>query len=344
MVAPIVIAAVAAAGAIAQWMNSEAARKASAKERKRMEEMFDKIQDPEFDMSNITPEDFKVVGKYVPQAAAYVAEKNPTLIEESGDMRLGRSAQLEALRGLRRAATEERDPALMAQLDLASSRGQSDAQSRQASILQDASRRGQGSSLNTLMAQMQGAATAQNRSAEESRLNAIDSYKNKLAALRDSASLGGDIRGQDIDMQQTNMNAINSFNQRTAAGRQNYLNDVSRIQNEGQRYNVGVAQGISDKNVDQRNQAAESNLARLNALKQQRYGNAVNKAGIAAGQINTGIQYDQQAAADRNKTIQGVTDAGISYAGSREDAANREEIRAEERRQRKLDRAAYGRG
>jgi hypothetical protein len=203
---------------------------------------------------------------------------------------------------------------------LASQQGQADAQSRQESILQDAARRGQGSSANALMAQMKGGAQAQSRAAEMQRQAAIESYRNKMMALRDSASLGGDIRGQDIGMQQANMGAINSFNERTARNRQNYLNALTEDRNLAQRQNLAAQQDIANRNVGGRNDAFKYNQGTYNDIQSKRFNTALDKAGGISGVGYKGIESRSQDTRDQNQAYQSVADAGTSYFGSEMEA------------------------
>ena len=99
MVAPLVIMAGVAIGtavisAYQQWKQSEAGRNASAAESKKMEELLAKVQTPNFDPSKLTPEDYAVVRKHIPQVAEYVAEANPSLVKaDSAGAIAGRDAQ-----------------------------------------------------------------------------------------------------------------------------------------------------------------------------------------------------------------------------------------------------------
>src|SRR5688572_10333263 len=125
MVAPLVVAgAVAAASAIAQAYNSEKARGANDKRLKELRRIFESIVPPDYDVSiddppkyiesslqqadldfsRITPEQFKVVGQYSPEAAQFVAEANPTLLKGSATGQQGRQAQIDALRQMQSVA------------------------------------------------------------------------------------------------------------------------------------------------------------------------------------------------------------------------------------------------
>lgn len=352
---PLTIGLAAMAGAqvvsgIMQYYQAEKARKASSKRLKEIEAMFDRIvppgydlkvwddpklvatiPEPEFNLDKITPELYESVGQYVPQVADYVAEARPELVKASDEAKKGRDAQMEALERYRDIARGGLDPVLAQKLSEASRRAQMEAQSRQASILQDANRRGQAGSLMTMAAQMQGGSDAMERAALESQLAAAESYRNQLRALDQSAALGGQIRQSEMAEAARNADIINSFNQRTSQRYQQYAQMRADMANQANLRNLDERQRIADANVQLKNAAQQEWVNRQNALKQQQYMNARQtrqdridvekyknsllqqmyqnemdrargKAGIAGQQID----YLRQDAQDRNQMIQGL--------------------------------------
>lgn len=342
MVAPLIIGAAIMAGSalisgIQQWQNSQSAQKASKEEMQRINELYSRLTSPKFDESGtqipnfdettLTPEDFKVVQKYMPQTAPYVAEAAPHLVQETQGMAAGREAQMGALQKFRDISNSSTDPQLNAQLAAAGRNSQIQAQSREQSLLQDAERRGQLGAGSVLGAQLSSSANSMNQGAIQSQNAAADAYKNRLEALRQSATLGGDIRNQDTDLGARNAGIINSFNQRTAANAQNYQNQAANTMNEGQRFNIGQAQDVANKNVSQGNEAAIANRQRQDALAKYRYDALVGQKQTAnnlaqskfdnqyritagqAGQGNANIGFYQQNARDNNARTQGLGDA-----------------------------------
>lgn len=372
MVAPLVIAAgVAAASALMQYHQAEKARKASKGRLKEIEEMFKNIVPPDlnisidddpvvlqgvpeaaFNLEKITPEQYESVGQYVPEVANFVQETNPQLVEASAEAAKGRTAQMEALERYKEIARSDFDPAFQQQLAAASRKSRTDAQSRSASILQDANRRGQGGSLATMAMQQAESSDAMQRQALESQMAAAESYRNKLSALDRSADLGGNIRASEMGEASRNADIINSFNQRTAVRKQGWADQGAGIRNQGQLHNLGEKQRLSDMNTKGANDAQAEWLARNNAMAQQqfqnrvgerdagnandwrnkglkndgiRHGNAVaqntydNTMAKAASQAGVGYQrsnLEMQSAADRNQAIQGVGNASTSLASS----------------------------
>lgn len=313
---PAVVAGAMVASAAVQWYNSEQARNADKKERKRMQDLINKVQQPDFDFRSLAPEDIKVVGKYIPEVAPYVAEQAPELVKESGIMKEGQAAQLAALRRYRDIAQTGQDPMLQMQMDMASRQAGADAQSRQRSILEGQARRGQAGTLQSLVAQMQGTESANERNAQMQREAAMAAYKNQLNALNQSAALGGQVRADDINLQRSNNDIINQFNERMAQRGQQYGQYASGLRNEAQLKNLGARQAASDQNIMNRYNAARENQANTNRLLQQRYGNDLNKLGLQSNQIQSDRQAIMRDAADRNQAIQGVTNAFTSYGAN----------------------------
>jgi hypothetical protein len=210
--------------------------------------------------------------KYAPaleQTAQLIQEKNPELIKDSADMRMGRDAQQNALRRYLQIASSKDDPEYAAAIERASRRAGADAQSRQASLMQNYQRRGLGGSGLELQSQLGSQALANEQQGMQSMEAAAQAYKNRLAALASGAELGGRIYNQDMTQQQINMNAINAFNQRAAQNRQNYEMDRQNfLINERDRQDR-IAGDAYNRAYNER--AYKGNLALTNADLRRRY-------------------------------------------------------------------------
>ena len=293
-----VIIAVAAITAVAQMYQSEKAAKASKQRLDEIKRMwagmvppnFDaSITDPpelirqlplppDFNMKKLTPEVFKVVAKYEPQAAQTIKEQAPELIKDSATGTEGRQAQIDALRKFKDiSANEGNDPQMMAALQDAAQRSQIESQSRQGSILQDAARRGTMGAGTTLAAQLSGSEQAMSDQAAASRMAAVEAYKNKLAAMREAAGLGGQINQSERQMSGQNADIINAFNQRTSANAQNQANLAANIGNQGLMTNSQNAQDVANKNTGTANEFAQNAQSREDKLLQQQFGNQMQQ-------------------------------------------------------------------
>lgn len=335
-----------------QYYNAEKARKAGRKRLGEIEAMFNaivppdldvkiwddpkliaSIPEPAFNLAAITPDMYERVGQYVPQAAQVIAERRPELVKASEEAKRGREAQLESLDQYRRIARSDFDPELAQRLAQASRKSRTDAQSRQASILQDAARRGQSGSLATMAMQNSGTQEAMQRQAIDSQMAAAESYRNKMAAMERSANLGGQVRQSEMSEAGRNADIINDFNQRTSARYQQAAQQRADLANQGQMFNLREGQRVSDANVEAQNKAKYEAMDRGNEMRQRRYSNrrltrqdridaqlqkqnAMNKmfdnqmahtagkAGVSYNRIN----FDTQSAQDRNQAYQGVAD------------------------------------
>jgi hypothetical protein len=366
--AVVAIVAVAAVTALAQNYQAAKARKANQAELDKIKAAWDSLVPPDFDvsimdppelirespmlpqfdMSKFTPETYKVVGQYAPKLAPLIRESDPTLVKNTAEGKEGRQAQLDALKRMKMVADGGADPLLSGALDEASQRSQIESQSREGSILQDFARRGMmgsGQELAAKLASQQGAMT---ESAASSRQAAIESYKNRLQALRDSASLGGDISRDEFNQQSRNADIINSFNQRLSANAQANANMNTGIINDGKYKNLMNEQDVANKNVstaneydwknknrdddiktqiygmqrDERDTQNKMTMSRADWEKQERdrqdkikealYNHKVNQTNGKSGLAGQTISMNTQNAADTNQAIQGAGNAATS--------------------------------
>ncbi len=387
----VALVAVAAVAALAQLYQSEQARKASKERLAEIKRAFDAlvppnydlspmdppqyirdtVKEPDFDFSKMTPEQFKLVGKYAPQAAPLIAEQKPELLKETGVTKEGRDAMVSALRKMREVATSDYDPEFQQKQAEASARARMEANSRSKSILQDAARRGNLDSGAQMMAELQGSSDSMANAAAGSRSAAAESYRNKLAALRESGNMGHDLRADDLNMQKTNNDAINDFNQRTSRNAQTWADNMAKMENDASRFNLENEQDISNKNVTGRNDANKYNRERLDGLMKTLYDMRTKERDTQNNLIGktsdwnaaerdrkdrlTGKSYDDQfnktaavagvgykqdaaansAAQDRNSAIQGFGNMGANYLQYEEGRSDAKESQGRD------DRRAY---
>ena len=314
MVVPLIImAGVAIAGGIAQYLNSEKGRKASAAERARLEALLAKAQDPQFDASALTPEDYKVVQQYVPQAAPFIEEAAPQLTRgQSEGAKAGRQAQMGALQRLSQLSTTDKDPLMDLQASQALQKAGVANQGRVGAITESFARRGQGGGPQEMLAQMLGSQQS-NEMANQSMTNlAVEAQRRKLQALADSAQLGGQIRGEDVALESRNNDILNQFNQRFAARKQAWEDARADMLNAAQRANIDLAQGVADRNVSTRNQFAVDNRNRYNDVEGKKWGVSMDRLGR---QSNLGGMARDDIAANtnaQNQAVSGASGAAIS--------------------------------
>lgn len=313
---PAVIGGTLVAGAAAQYLNSEQARKASASERRRLEALIAKLQTPNFDTSALTPEEYQIAAVYAPEVAAYIEERAPELVTASSDAaRAGREAEMRALDRYRNLSETGDDTESRFLRNEALRAAQVQNQGAQGAIQDSFARRGMaGSGMEMVAAQMAQQGAAQN-AALGGEQAAMAAYNRRLSALRDAASLGGKIRGDEVDLEAMNTARINDYNQRFAANRNAYNQYAAGVQNDAQRFNVTNAQNVANLNTSQNNAYAQRYQDNRNHYAQQTFQNDLNKIGVQTGQGQAAINDIRQNAADRNAAISGAGGAITTTLG-----------------------------
>jgi hypothetical protein len=275
-----------------------------------------------YDFSTLTPEDYQVVGTFAPEIAPHVAEVAPQVVADTAAGLEGQQAQLSALRRLQQIGEGGIDPQFAQRMREADQSSQQAAQSRQQSTLQDYARRGLLGSGTQLASDLAANEGAMQRGAQSSSDAATQAYLNQLGALQSGAQLGGNIRSQELDLQSRNAAIANSFNQRTSAAFQTYLQNQADLKNQAALRNLDTSQDISNRNVHQRNVAAEGDRDRqdrlFDRLRQQKIQNI--SAENVAGQANWKNAIDKIAIENAAKQ-QDFANKGAIIAG-KQGAAN----------------------
>lgn len=314
-----------AAGAIAapivggfmQQQTSREAAAASAAEQRKVEEALNKVQNPNFDMSQFTPEEYQLVGKYKPEMLPLVQERAPQLVQQSATGQQGTDAMMSALYKLRDVGNSGADAQSKALNEQALQQSQIQNQGQQASIMDSMARRGAAPGSGMEFAAALNAQQGNNQAASQAGTQAaLSGYQNRLQALKDSAGIGNQISAQDTAMQTSNAGIINGFNQRMASMQnQNNQYNTGNL-NDAQRLNLAAQQNTADQNVGLRNNA----VADKNSLAQTQYQNALDKVRIQQGISASGSQNALTSARDQNNATQGMTSgisSGLMYAGSK---------------------------
>jgi hypothetical protein len=286
------VAVISTVSALAQAYQSEKARGANRQRLKELEDAFNKIAPPDYDISindppkyiegaleganldfsRLTPKDFKTIGTYAPQSAEFVREQRPELAEMSAEGKEGRQSQLDALRKYKSIAKGD-SPELQIRLQQAADRAQQEAQQRSQSALLQAQRQGRGGSGLTFAAALQGSSDAMQSGAMQGQNAALAAYQSKLDAIRNEGQMGRQLAQDDLSQQSRNADVINAFNERTSRNYQAYLNQRANMVNDAQRYNLEQRQRTADMNTRQGNEADRYNLENRNRLLQQDYEN-----------------------------------------------------------------------
>lgn len=328
MVAPLVImAAATVASAGLQWLNSRSAQQASERERQKISDLLNSIQDPTFDRSNLDPESVGLLQQFVPETAPYLKEIAPQTVQANSAGALqGREAQLQSLNMFQKMMQQGYDPQTAMEMSRAQRGASAEAASSRNTAQLESARRGFGGGQSFIQA---GAAQAgQDRMAQMQSQALADAASRRMQAAGQAASLGGNIRGEDINLEQGNIGIINAYNQRMAAAQQDWANQGANVRNAANLRNISEGQRIDELNKNNRYNAAQANQARNNTLAQQRFNNDMGKFTGQTAQAQWAAQNAQNNAAQNNRAIQAVTDLGANMGGmyyqNQQNQANRD--------------------
>lgn len=331
------VAALAIGSAVAQYMNSEQARQLNEQERKKLQELINKTQEPDFDFSTFVPEDYKLVQKFVPQTIPYIEAAAPKLIEQTKRGEMGRNSELDALQKYRQLSESGYDALTDIDLNRSSRRAASNAQSTRATTDQMMQRRGLGGGSGLEYASnLQGSSDAYMADALAGEQAAMDAAKRRDMALGNASNLGGKIGDQEFSEQQKNASILNDFNQWATQNKQNWAQNQANTSNDALKYNNTMAQNIANMSTEGRNSGRQNAIQNLNQLKQNQFANSLSKLGVQTSQADRTMTANNQGASQRNTGIQGVSQGAASAAN----AYQQYDDRKEDINQRNLDRQA----
>jgi len=305
------IAGAIAAPIVGGLMQQQTARDAAANaawEQEKLQNALNKVKDPNYDMTQFTPEEYKLVGKYEPQMLPMVQERAPQLVQLSDTGQTGQDSMMSALFKLRSLGETGADANSKALAEQAMQTSQIQNQGQQASIMDSMARRGAAPGSGMEMAAALSAQQGNNQAASQAGTQqALAAYQTKLQALKDSAGIGSQLTNQDMSMQSQNAGIINGFNQRMASMQnQNNTYNTGNM-NDAQRANLAAQQNTADQNVGLRNNA----VADKNALASKQYQEALDKIRIQSGITSNTVNGINSAAQSQNNATQGMT-SGIS--------------------------------
>lgn len=317
---PAIMAAAAAAGGIANYLGSEDAKKANKADIARMQALIDNLKNPNFDMSKLTPKDYEIGSKYVPELAKFIEEKAPTLVRgASADALQGRQAQLDSLAKFRNLSATGEDTQSQILREKALNDTARVNAAEQGAIKDKAEQRGQGGSTLEYVQSLMGQQGAGVRGSQAAQQAALDAYNTKIQATRDAATLGGNIRQSDVAMETGNANTINAWNNRMASSYNDYLQNIAATRNKAQEFNINRENTVSDKNTAQTNSSNQSYQDKMNELRQQQYQNDTGKVQMQMGVLGKNMQNTQNDYTNKAKAIGDITGAaekGLAAYGS----------------------------
>jgi hypothetical protein len=330
-IAVISMAAITAVSSIANYLNSSESNKIASQARNRLEGLIDKLQAPNFDVTTLAPPELKLLETYTPKFADLVYDVAPELVTLSDRAKMGTGAQDAALTRFQQ-ISQGNDPSgnlgVIAALDQASQ--QSGAQ--RDAVLNDMSRQGLTPSSSAYANLQYGAGSQSQKNMFMTALQAALADRSRRdSATSQSANLGGQIAGFEMNLEKLNDDIINQVNRRNTQARREYLQNRADTMNKANLYNIDRRQKYADQNL---NNIYESQIRGQDLRNKQiaaNYQNESDKLGMKAGVSNNRVQDIYGAGRDRSNLISGLANAGMTGV-----------MMYNNNHQRQLDRDAYG--
>lgn len=299
-----------------------AMRNASAEEQERIAAAIQKLEqgwkNPELDTAAITPEELVLLQKYTPKIAQFTQESAPHLLRGIGQQE-SISAQQQALRQLQAQSVVGGDEISRAQQAAATTQAQQALAGERANILREMAARGTLGGGQEVLAQMAAAGQAEQMARQEGLSAAAQEAQRRQEALRQMASLAGNMRGQAAQQEQTNVDILNSFNQRATMRKQAYDQYKAAQENDAQLRNLSESQRVYEANKQAAYQAAIRNQALKNQAASQRAQSANEllqaTTGLTTGASRSAAASDV-AAAQARAGQQAAIGGGLAQAGT----------------------------
>jgi len=279
-------------------------------EYKQAVQVWQKIQDPNFDWTKLSAPELKVAAVLDPQTYNAVVPPEMKQVADSPDVR---AAQGQALQGWQTIAKE----GLPLQDRLAAEQAQGSVREahRQAveSSLRDLQERGQTGGGQEIAMRLGAAQQAANLAGQQGKDLASQAIQNRLAALNQVSQQGSALRGQDIALSQAQANTYNQFHQWLSDLQTQAAKDAAQSRMQAAAYNTQNKQQIANANPMLQYQTQQENLNRYNQLQQQQFGNQVTKAAGTTGAMTAlGSEQDRQ----RQALINAASAAGQGIGGA----------------------------
>ena len=218
---------------------------------------------PDETWENINPQLLTEAAKFSPDIAAFVEENAPQLIQEA-DSATEKRIQRQALQSYAAQAETGRDVISEAQQEQALFEADARAKSRRNQLMESLRRQGALGSGAGLVAQLQGEQAEQQAAREQSLRAVQEAEQRRRQSLSQAASLSGQIRGQNLNVESANVGTMNAYNQRLANARNLYNQYTSGERNQAQQINQNREIARQSSNINTANEYARMN--RMQAL------------------------------------------------------------------------------
>lgn len=213
---------------------------------------------PDETWQNIEPQLLQATAKYSPDIAAFVQENAPELVTEA-QSQTEKRVQREALQKYAAMSETGRDVISEAQREQALFEADARAKQRQERLLEGLRRQGQLGSGAALAAQLQTEQGERVAARQEALQGVQQAEMRRREALGQAATLAGQIRGQNVNVESANVNTMNAFNQRLANAKNMYNQYAANTRNEAQTINQQREIQRQQANLNLQNQYALMN-------------------------------------------------------------------------------------
>lgn len=272
---------------------------------------------PDETWENIDPTLLQTAAKYSPDIAAFVQENAPELITEAKSATEKR-VQREALQKYSQMAETGRDVVAEAQREQALFEADARAKQRQQRLMEGLKRQGMLGSGAGLAAQLQTEQQERQAAREESIRGVQEAEARRRQALSQAATLAGQMRGENLQVESANVNTMNSFNQRLANAKNLYNQYASEERNKAQALNQQREMERNKYNLELGNKYAmynrEQALAAREKARQFDVGLTEKMHGLRSDAQSNKYKADRQFMADMGSAVTSGIGVGLSGA------------------------------
>lgn len=280
------------------------------------QQVWDKIQNANFDYTQLSPPEMQVWAQMSPETYNAFVPPEVQEIAESPELRGVQEETLGQLQQVQREGLPlvDRLQAQGAQQAIAK-----EARRGQQAILRELAARGRLGGGDELQARMIAGQQQSNLARDMGQDLARESILRKLSAGSQAAQLAGQMRQQDLNPQLANQQAWERYNALVANLRNQAAQSNAAARERAQQYNVGTKQRVGEARELSKYTTDLENINRTNELKQRQLQNLMSAAGGMSGAYqNMGNLYQrqhQQKGQGIMQTAQGLGKTAGSIAG-----------------------------
>ena len=277
---------------------------------RRILELYQDVEGPEFDYSDLPPSILRQMAQQSPELYDAGIESDPMLAQDSGPLRDQLGQNINYFEGIRDEGLPLSEKLRQQELQNIFRREQKNTTEGALRKLARQGRRGPGtvSALHAASGQ---------QAADSGRGYAADLIQQEARSRMHAADAigrqGGALRSQDIGLSAERANQFNRFNEFVSNLKTNAALNNASARERAQAYNVGTAQRIGDENVFQASNAALSNLNRRNRLRQDAFQNEMQ---IIGGQADALSQMGGGADSQQASRQESISDLAGGLGGS----------------------------